>query len=268
MQTGCYRFLEHPVFTFIIRLFTMNKMNIYTNIVCYWWRVVMKQVILLVEDDYALAMGTEYALDAEGYQVIHAESLEKARAVLAEKPDLILLDVMLPDGSGYDFCREVRKTNSFIPIIFLTAVGEEVNIVQGLELGADDYVTKPYRLKELLSRITANLRRSGLTKDTKEPDVYCFGRHTFYVKEFRLLCDDLPVECTPSELRLLKELVQHEGQVLTRSQLLERLYDTGDSFIDDNTLSVYMKRLRNKLSEDAEYIETVRGVGYRFRRSV
>ena len=226
----------------------------------------MKQKILLVEDDFALAMGTEYALQAEGYNVIHASNLAKAEDALAGQPDLILLDVMLPDGSGFDFCKEVRKVNPFIPIIFLTAVGEEVNIVQGLELGADDYVTKPYRVKELLSRITANLRRSNLTKDRGEKDVYYFGKHEFYVKEFRLLCNNIVVECTPSELRLLKELIQHEGQVLTRSQLMERLYDTGDNFIDDNTLSVYMKRLRDKLNEDADFIETVRGVGYRFRK--
>ena len=107
--------------------------------------------ILLVEDDFALAMGTEYTLRAEGYTVIQAGTIRRAREVMqSDNPDLILLDVMLPDGNGYTFCKEVRQTNMQIPIIFLTAVGEEVNIVQGLELGADDYVTKPYRVKELL----------------------------------------------------------------------------------------------------------------------
>ncbi|MCM1499656.1 MAG: response regulator transcription factor [Clostridium sp.] len=225
----------------------------------------MKDTILLVEDDFALAMGTEYALQAEGYNVIHAGSLEKAREALEKEPDLILLDVMLPDGNGFDFCREIRQDNQHIPIIFLTAVGEEVNIVQGLETGADDYVTKPYRVRELFSRITANLRRSRLLKESSR--VCCqFGSHQFYPEEFRLLFQGKPVECTTSELRLLRELVKHEGVVLTRSQLLERLYDTEESFVDDNTLSVYMKRLRNKLGTDADWIETVRGIGYRFRK--
>lgn len=225
----------------------------------------MQDTILLVEDDFALAMGTEYALQAEGYRVIHAGNLEGARTALQEKPDLILLDVMLPDGTGFDFCREIRGINQHIPIIFLTAVGEEVNIVQGLEIGADDYVTKPYRVKELLSRIAANIRRSKLMKDSGT-DIYSFGSHQFFVKEFRLLHSGKMIECTPSELRLLKELIQNEGMVLTRNQLLERLYDTGESFVDDNTLSVYMKRLRSKLEEDADWIETVRGVGYRFKK--
>ena len=118
--------------------------------------------ILLVEDDFALAMGTEYALQAEGYEVIHVSNLMQARKELERNPDLILLDVMLPDGNGFDFCKEVRENNRHVPIIFLTAVEDEINIVQGLELGADDYVTKPYRVKELLSRIAANIRRSKI----------------------------------------------------------------------------------------------------------
>lgn len=226
----------------------------------------MEKTILLVEDDFALAMGTEYALQAEGYRVIHAGDLESARAALSDAPDLILLDVMLPDGNGYDFCREVRTADLQLPIIFLTAVGEEANIVQGLELGADDYVTKPYRVKELLSRIAANIRRAGYAGKREESEVYSFGAHQFYIQEFRLTNQGQAVDCTPSELRLLKELVQNEGLVLSRNQLLERLYDTEESFVDDNTLSVYMKRLRSKLAQDAGFIETVRGVGYRFKR--
>lgn len=269
--------------------------------------------ILLVEDDFALAMGTEYALQAEGYTVIHAANLEAARAVFAGGTDadseeamngeagidLILLDVMLPDGTGYDFCKEVRSRNQQVPIIFLTAVGEEVNIVQGLELGADDYVAKPYRVKELLSRITACLRRVKVLKDMQEQiqsemqavhknitdgkdhqtwkkdstaawekgkTRYCFGNHRLDIQEFRLYVNETIVDVTPGEFRLLKELIQNDGIVLTRNQLLERLYDTGESFVDDNTLSVYMKRLRDKLGEDAIWIETVRGVGYRFKK--
>lgn len=219
--------------------------------------------ILLVEDDFALAMGTEYALQSEGYQVLCADTLQKARILLEEEPDLILLDVMLPDGNGYDFCREVREAGREMPIIFLTAVSEEANIVQGLELGADDYVTKPYRVKELLSRIGANIRRYEMN-GKKERKTYTFGKHRFLLEEFRLLSEERMVECTTSELRILKELVLNEGIVLSRNTLLERLYDVDGAFIDDNTLSVYLNRLRSKLGEDAVCIETVRGVGYRF----
>ena len=226
----------------------------------------MASTILLVEDDYALAMGTEYVLKAEGYEVMHASNLASAREMVKQQPDLILLDVMLPDGSGFELCQEVRNSDQHMPIIFLTAVGEEANIVQGLELGADDYVMKPYRVKELVSRIAANIRRAGLLKDKPTEDAYCFGTHKFLINEFRLLNNNQPVECTPSELRLLKELVQNEGMILTRNQLMQRLFDNDEAFVDDNTLSVYMKRLRTKLEQDAEWIETVRGVGYRFRK--
>lgn len=222
--------------------------------------------VLLVEDDFALAMGTEYALQSEGYEVVCAENLKKAREQLSAEVSLILLDVMLPDGNGYTFCKEVREKGWKMPIIFLTAVSEEANIVQGLEQGADDYVTKPYRVKELVSRIAANIRRYEMSNAVTAGE-YCFGKHRFLPNEFRLMHEGKNVECTSSELRLLRELVQHEGMVLARNTLLERLYDTDGNFIDDNTLSVYLKRLRDKLGEDACYIETVRGVGYRFVKS-
>lgn len=222
--------------------------------------------ILLVEDDFALAMATEYALQSEGYQVVCADNLQKARGMLGKSIDLVLLDLMLPDGNGYAFCKEIREAGWEMPIIFLTAVSEEANIVQGLELGADDYVTKPYRVKELMSRIAANIRRYEKNAGGSKK-VYAFGKHKFLPEEFRLVCKDKIVECTASELRLLKELVKNEDVVLSRNTLLERLYDVDGAFIDDNTLSVYLKRLRDKLGEDADFIETVRGVGYRFTKN-
>lgn len=221
------------------------------------------KTILLVEDDKALAMGTVFVLEAEGYTVRHAANIRSANELLDDKVDLMLLDVMLPDGSGYDFCREVRGKGVQIPIIFLTAMSEEINIVQGLELGADDYVAKPYRLKELLSRIAANLRRYEMANRSSQ-EIYVFGSHRFVLSEFRLYEGDRLIECTQNELRLLKELVSNEGIVLSRGTLLDRLYDMDGVLIDDNTLSVYMKRLRTKLGADAACIETVRGVGYRF----
>lgn len=226
----------------------------------------MAQKILMVEDDFALAMGTEYALQSEGFEVVHATSLAAARTSFDDSIDLVLLDVMLPDGTGYELCKELRSKGVETPILFLTAMSEEVNIVQGLELGGDDYIAKPYRVKELLSRIRANLRRSNKGQPSQEK-IYSFGTHIFYPEQFKLMCGQQIVDCTSSELKLLRELIQSRGCVLSRRTLMENIYDVDGEFFDDNTLSVYMKRLRTKLGKDAEYIETVRGVGYRFRRN-
>lgn len=257
-----------------------------------------KRNILLIEDDYALAMGTSYTLRAEGYEVLHAKKLSEAWDILRnwgyieasisdmyDKPpkrkiNLILLDVMLPDGDGFTFLEELVKRNIDIPVIFSTAVGDEANIVRGLDLGADDYITKPYKVKEMLSRIAAVQRRqeraekmvasnsnsfveTSTVKQSPAEEI-AFGRHRFSINAFRLYRDDEVVECTPAELRLLREFLYNKGIVITRNQLMERLYDTENAFIDDNTLSVYIKRLRDKLGEDASFIKTVKGVGYRF----
>ena len=225
--------------------------------------------ILLVEDDHALAMGTTYTLKAEGYEVEHAKNLTQAREKLSSSDfALILLDVMLPDGDGFSYLEELSSKGNTIPVIFCTAVGDESNIVRGLDLGADDYVTKPYRVKELLSRIAAVLRRQeramqSVANNMEETEVV-FGTHKFNIDSFRLYDGETLVDCTPAELRLLREFVRNKGMVITRDQLLQRLYDTENTYIDDNTLSVYIKRLRDKLGDDAEYIKTVKGIGYRF----
>ena len=239
----------------------------------------MKQ-ILLIEDDYALAMGTTYTLKAEGYEVGHAKNLAEARELLSTNDySLILLDVMLPDGDGFSYLEELSQNGNATPVIFCTAVGDESNIVRGLDLGADDYVTKPYRVKELLSRIAAVLRRAERAKDNSINNSYnsstssnaepseadaTFGTHRFSIDSFRLYDNDTLVDCTPAELRLLREFIRNKGIVITRNELLQRLYDTENTYIDDNTLSVYIKRLRDKLGEDAEHIKTVKGIGYRF----
>ncbi|MBO4591454.1 MAG: response regulator transcription factor [Eubacterium sp.] len=230
--------------------------------------------ILLVEDDYALAMGTTYTLKAEGYEVQHAKNISEARDALFSPDirsgiDLILLDVMLPDGDGFSFFKEITEKDIDIPVIFSTAVGDEANIVLGLDLGADDYITKPYKVKEMLSRIAAVLRRQEralrMAGKSDEPgDIVTFGSHRFNISAFRLYKGNDIVDCTPAELRLLKEFLYNKGIVITRNQLMERLYDTENTFIDDNTLSVYIKRLRDKLGDDASFIQTVKGVGYRF----
>lgn len=229
----------------------------------------MAHKILMVEDDFALAMGTEYALTSEGYEVATAGNLAQAREKFDDSIELVLLDVMLPDGTGFEFCKELREKKSDVPIIFLTAVAEEANIVQGLELGADDYVTKPYRVKELLARVAVNIRRYAQTRQTgneKSSRVMTFGNTAFDGEAFVLTQHGERLDCTTSELRLLRFLLQHRGQVISRNAIMEQLYDMDGEFFEDNTLSVYIKRLRQKLGEDGAYIETVRGMGYRFRK--
>ena len=226
--------------------------------------------ILLVEDDFALAMGTEYTLKTEHYEVVHASDLKTVRKCLQPDIDLVLLDVMLPDGNGYDFCREIREADNYVPVIFLTAVSDEVNLVQGLELGADDYIAKPYRVKELLTRISVILRRqryNNIKKTDLENEAgedFIFGHTRLDNKQYKIYRNERNIDSTPSEFRLLRELTLHENQVMTRRQLIERLWDVDESFVDDNTLSVYIKRLRDKLEEDSVYIRTVRGIGYMF----
>lgn len=228
----------------------------------------MDRKILVIEDDFALAMGLNYTLKADGYLTDHAKNLKEAREFLLKEKNysLIILDVMLPDGDGFSFLEEFMQMNIDIPVIFSTAVSDEANIVRGLDLGADDYITKPYRVKELLARIAAVIRRHerGRNNTKASEDYIIFGEHKFSESSLRLYIGDELIDCTPAELRLLREFLNNKGIVLTRNLLMERLYDTENSFIDDNTLSVYIKRLRDKLGEDAGFIKTVKGVGYRF----
>lgn len=218
--------------------------------------------ILLVEDDAPLAMATSYALQAEGFDVVHSDCLESARRNVREEIALILLDVNLPDGDGYSFCKELRGQGVELPIIFLTALGEEVNVVQGLDVGADDYIAKPFRVRELISRIKANLRRTSTVK--MQADTLTVGAFVVYLTKHEVLHNGESLNLTPSEYRLFVNLMEHRNQVLTRSLLLEQLWDIDGDFIDDNTLSVYIRRLREKLGDDKDCITTVRGVGYMF----
>lgn len=218
--------------------------------------------LLLVEDDAPLAMATSYALQAEGFDVIHADCLEDARRSLDEDLALILLDVNLPDGDGYRFCKELREQGVELPIIFLTALGEEVNVVQGLDVGADDYIAKPFRVRELISRIRANLRRCNVSK--KQADTLSVGAFAIHLTRHEVLHGGETLNLTPSEYRLFVNLIEHRNQVLPRNVLLEQLWDIDGDFIDDNTLSVYIRRLREKLGDDKDCITTVRGVGYMF----
>ncbi|OKP70355.1 DNA-binding response regulator [Paenibacillus helianthi] len=225
--------------------------------------------ILLVEDDDNLVFGIEYTLTSEGYTVVLANSLEQARkAFKTDEVDLILLDINLPDGSGYDLCREIRAL-SRVPIIFLTALDEETNVVAGLDLGADDYMTKPLRTKELLSRMKAVLRRNHKSAD--EPNRWISDDIEVRVLEGIVLKYNQELLLTGLEYRLLLMLMTHPKQICSRSIILNSLWDMSGEFIDNNTLSVHIRRLREKIEDVPavpRYIITVRGVGYKWNADV
>jgi DNA-binding response OmpR family regulator len=221
--------------------------------------------ILLVEDDLSLIEGLEFSLKKDGYQVDLARTVREAlERFHSQSYDLLILDLGLPDGSGFEICRKVRQTSA-TPVIFLTASDEEVNVVMGLDLGGDDYITKPFRLNELMSRIRALLRRANLL-ETQPKELESNGI-VVRLLESRVLKDGQEIILTPAEYRLLCLLMEHPNQVLPRSVILDRLWDTDGNFIDDNTLSVYVRRLRGKIEDDPEnatFLLTVRGVGYQW----
>lgn len=219
--------------------------------------------ILLVEDDKSIAIGLEYSLQQEGYETIVCHSMQSARQQLTTPFDLALLDLGLPDGSGYTLFKEI-KARQDIPILFLTACDEEVNIVMGLDMGADDYITKPFRIRELLSRIRTVLRRYDKSK--AKQTIFTLGKVTINTHEGKIYKNGNEVLLTALEYRLLLTFLANLGQVLTRAQLLESIWDVAGDFVNDNTLTVYIKRLRDKLEEDPQnptIIRTVRGLGYK-----
>jgi two-component system response regulator VicR len=219
--------------------------------------------ILFVEDDATIAMGVEYSLKQDGFQVSLAYRLEEARDLLKRQPfDLVLLDLGLPDGSGYALCKEIRAAGD-TPIIILSARDEEASIVLGLDLGADDYITKPFRLRELISRMKAVLRRRGPV-EAGDRTLAC-GDVQVFTQQAKVHKNGREVLLTALEYRLLLTLVLNQGRVLTRSQILGSIWDVDEDFVNDNTLTVYIKRLREKLEDDPQnpaLIKTVRGLGY------
>ena len=217
----------------------------------------MKARILMVEDDIYLREGLEELLTKENYEPICAKNCAEAKALFkGDTFDLIILDVMLPDGNGLDLCSFIRSTGADVPILFLTACDEEFQIVRGLDAGADDYVTKPFRLLELLSRIRALLRRKTATT------TYQFGNILVDISNMTVKKGGEMLFLTPTEFQILSALIQNNGVIVTRTSLLQRIWDSDGNFIDDNTLSVHISRLRDKIG--AEHIATVRGTGYRW----
>ena len=219
----------------------------------------------MLEDDVSLTDGLCYALERQGYETEVARSVAEAEKYLRQNFDLLLLDVSLPDGTGFEVCENVRKSGSRVPIIFLTAADDEVSIVRGLDGGGDDYVTKPFRLGELYSRIRALLRRAGLPGE--DNGILRSGEITVDQQKGKVLRGSETVELTAAEYRLLVLLLRNAGIVVTRNRILEELWDSGGSFVDGNTVSVYIRRLREKIEEDPSvprHLLTVRGFGYRW----
>lgn len=217
--------------------------------------------ILLVEDDAALGQGIRLALQSESQQITVCCTLKAAKEKLSStKLDLMLLDVNLPDGSGLDLLTEIKK-GSQLPVILLTANDMEMDIVTGLELGADDYITKPFSLAVLRARVNTQLRRMASSQSSRiQVDDY-----TFDFERMEFARKGQPIELSKTEQRLLRILVTNRGVTISRSQLVDRIWTDGAEYVDENALSVTMKRLRSKLEENPSkprYLKTVYGIGY------
>ncbi|MFR3791934.1 MAG: response regulator transcription factor [Blautia massiliensis (ex Durand et al. 2017)] len=219
--------------------------------------------ILVVEDDLALSTGLCFELDAAGYASLPAYNCAKARCLLAQDaPDLALLDVNLPDGNGFDLCRDIKAVRPELPVIFLTANDLESDMLNGFDMGAEDYVTKPFNMQILLRRVEVALRRSSQTA-APAAERWSDGWLALDFSALTARRGGETLVITPNEYKLLRFLTDHTGQILTRQQLLDRLWDSAGNFIDDHTLTVTMNRLRAKIEDDAHaYIKTVRGMGY------
>lgn len=221
--------------------------------------------ILIIEDDLSLINGLSFAIKKQGYDLDIARTTFEADTIWADgKYDLIILDVSLPDGSGFDICRKIRETSK-VPIIFLTAADEETDIIMGLDIGGDDYITKPFKLAVLLSKINAILRRStdfnqtdmelnsnGITVQLLKGKVYKNGCH---------------IDLTTSEYKLLCLFMENPDIILSAEQILSKLWDCDENYVDNNTLTVYIRRLRTKIEDnpgEPKMIVTVRGMGYKW----
>lgn len=222
----------------------------------------MQRLILIVEDEKAIVDILKFNLEREGYKVISAADGEEGLSLaLSKSPDLILLDVMLPKMDGYDVCRRVRE-KSTVPILMLTARGEELDKVLGLEMGADDYITKPFGVRELMARVKANLRRGEPARGTG--DVIRFGDFCILTDRYEITKDGKTIDLTLREFELVKFLAQSPGRIFTRESLLEEVWGY-EYYGDVRTVDVTVRRLREKIEDDPaapKFIMTKRGVGY------
>ena len=225
--------------------------------------------ILIIEDEAVIRKAIRMACEKEGYEVVEAENgMEGLRLTETAKPDLLLLDLMLPDVSGFDVCREIRKSGSGVPIIILSAKTEEIDIVVGLEIGADDYITKPFRARELLARIAAHLRR--VRQDEHGSDGRLdFKELSINLNERRVFKKGDEVELTHTEFDLLAFLASNSGKVLSREKILNHVW--GYEYpIETRVIDVHVRNLRRKIENDPGrpfFILAVPGIGYRFTSS-
>ncbi|MCI9080303.1 MAG: response regulator transcription factor [Lachnospiraceae bacterium] len=217
--------------------------------------------IFLVEDDREIARNLSRLLSIEGFTIIHAVSKKDALEMIGIiKPDLALVDISLPDGNGFAICTEIKQAYD-IPVIFLTASGDEASVVTGLNIGADDYITKPFRPRELVARINTALRKSGHSPSVFEICGLNIDMASGIVKK-----DGKEIFLSALEYRLLLVFINNPGNIITRDNLLDELWDAAGEFVNNNTLTVYIKRLREKIEDDPaepKIILTVRGTGYR-----
>ena len=217
--------------------------------------------LLLVEDDKAIARNLALLLRSEGFSVAHSVTQTEAFAAIEQGIyDIALVDISLPDGNGFTVCTAVKEKHD-IPVIFLTAYGDEASVVTGLNMGADDYITKPFRPRELIARIRAALRKGGHSQTTFEIGALKIDTARGIVKK-----NDKEIFLSALEYRLLLVFISNRGSVITRSRLLDDLWDAAGEYVNDNTLTVYIKRLREKIEDDPanpQIILTVRGMGYK-----
>ena len=230
--------------------------------------------VFIVEDDPIIVEGLKIALSQEQYEVEAHGTVKDALEAIKEEVhcEVCLLDVNLPDGDGYAVCRAIRE-KSRVPIIFLTACDDEIHTVLALEQGADDYIAKPFRIRELIARIKAVVRRSGLrddnapaeTKASPDPEVIRFGRCELDIRSGKVKRDGEEIFLSAVEYRLLLAFAKNRGRLLTRQNIINDMWDSAGDFVNDNTLTVYVRRLRKKLEADGDepVIATVRGIGYR-----
>ena len=227
--------------------------------------------ILLLEDDKSLNRGISFKLKKEGFEVETAFCIEEAKNIFDNnKIDLIITDIGLPDGSGFDFCEEIRKTSN-VYIIMLTALDEEFNAVMGYEIGADDYVTKPFSLAILVSKVKAFMKRAGNNEKEKTSENILISEDIeFYYGDYTLILnreDTEKVQLTKTEGKLLKLLMENAMNIIQKEQILDILWDMDGNFVDDNTVAVYMRRLRKKVEKDPSeptFIKNIRGIGYKW----
>lgn len=216
--------------------------------------------ILLVEDSETIIMGLKYSLEQENFNVEIAKTvLESKKIIEKEEFDLVLLDITLPDGNGFDICKFIKQKKE-LPVIFLTARDEETNVVMGLDLGADDYIIKPFRIRELISRINCVLRRYD--KQENKNNILEYKNIKIDMNLAKVYKDGKEIIFTSLEYKILLMLFSNQKRLITREELLDKIWDIAGNFVNDNTLTVYIKRIREKL-EDEDIIKTVRGLGYR-----